>query len=41
MFSKLKVLARPMYISDLSMKAVMELLVRHYKLQTTEIVGMF
>ena len=41
MFSKLKVLASPTSVSDLSMKAIMELLVGHYKSQTIEIAEHF
>ena len=40
-FSKLKVLASPMSVSDLSMEAIMELLVGHYKPQTIEIAERF
>ena len=41
MFSKLKVLASPTSVSDLSMEAIMELLVGHHKPQTIEITERF
>ena len=40
-FSKLKVLASPTSVSDLSMEAIMELLVGHYKPQSIEIAEHF
>ena len=40
-FSKLKVLASPTSVSDLSMEAITELLVGHYKPHTIEIAERF